>query len=59
VLKRSRADEVRNVSVLVAIGVGQDGFLKVLGITEGHRRTRRAGAVFSNTSNHAVPAVSG
>ena len=32
VLKRSWAGEVRNVSVLVAIGVGEDGYRKVLGI---------------------------
>ncbi len=36
VLKRSWAGEVRNVSVLVAIGVGADGFRQVLGVTEGH-----------------------
>ena len=36
VLKRSWAGEVRNVSVLAAIGVGEDGYRKVLGIAEGH-----------------------
>jgi len=40
VLKRSWAGEVRNVSVLVAIGVGADGFRKVLGIAEGHKEDR-------------------
>lgn len=35
VLKRSWAGEVRNVSVLVAIGVDRDGFRKILGIAEG------------------------
>jgi transposase-like protein len=34
-LKRSWGGEVRNVSVLVAIGVGTDGFRDVLGIVEG------------------------
>jgi len=34
-LKRSWGGEVRNVSVLVAIGVAQDGFREVLGICEG------------------------
>jgi len=34
VLKRSWAGEVRNVSVLVAIGVNQDGFREVLGVCE-------------------------
>ncbi|MET0068010.1 MAG: IS256 family transposase [Candidatus Thiodiazotropha sp.] len=40
VLKRSWAGEVRNVSVLVAIGVGEDGYRKVLGISEGHKEDR-------------------
>jgi putative transposase len=40
VLKRSWAGEVRNVSVLVAIGVGEDGYRKVLGIAEGHKEDR-------------------
>jgi transposase-like protein len=34
-LKRSWGGEVRNVSVLVAIGVGQDGFRDILGVAEG------------------------
>lgn len=34
-LKRSWGGEVRNVSVLVALGVGQDGFRDILGIAEG------------------------
>jgi len=34
-LKRSWGGEVRNVSVLVAIGVGSDGFRDILGIAEG------------------------
>lgn len=34
-LKRSWGGEVRNVSVLVAIGVGEDGFRDILGIAEG------------------------
>jgi len=40
VLKRSWAGEVRNVSVLVATGVGEDGFRKVLGIAEGHKEDK-------------------
>jgi len=40
VLKRSWAGEVRNVSVLVAIGVDQDGFRRVLGIAEGHKEDK-------------------
>jgi transposase-like protein len=34
-LKRSWGGEVRNVSVLIAIGVGEDGFRDILGIAEG------------------------
>ncbi|MGN2393205.1 transposase [Pelomicrobium sp. G1] len=37
VLKRTWAGEVRNVSVLTAIGVGADGYRRVLGIVEGAR----------------------
>lgn len=35
VLKRSWAGEVRNVSVLVAVGVGADGYRNILGVAEG------------------------
>jgi putative transposase len=34
-LKRSWAGEVRNVSVLVAVGIGADGFRDILGVVEG------------------------
>jgi putative transposase len=34
-LKRSWAGEVRNVSVLVAAGVGREGFREILGVAEG------------------------
>jgi putative transposase len=34
-LKRSWGGEVRNVAVLVAVGVDQDGFREVLGVVEG------------------------
>lgn len=40
VLKRSWAGEVKNVSVLVAIGVGKDGYRRILGICEGHKEDR-------------------
>ena len=36
-LKRSWGGEVRNVAVLVAIGVGQDGYRQVLGVCEGEK----------------------
>jgi putative transposase len=37
VLKRSWAGEVKNVSVLVAIGVGADGYRQILGVAEGQK----------------------
>lgn len=37
VLKRSWAGEVRNVSVLVAIGVGADGHRQILGVAEAQK----------------------
>jgi transposase-like protein len=40
VLKRTWAGEVRNVSVLVAIGVDSEGFRQVLGVREGTKEDR-------------------
>ena len=40
VLKRTWADEVRNVSVLVAIGVDSEGFRQVLGVREGAKEDK-------------------
>jgi transposase-like protein len=37
ILKRSWAGEVRNISVLVAIGIGSDGFRQILGVAEGEK----------------------
>ena len=37
ILKRSWAGEVRNISVLVAIGVGTDGYRQILGVAEGEK----------------------
>jgi len=39
-LKRSWGGEVRNVSVLVAIGVNQDGYREVLGVAEGAKEDK-------------------
>ena len=39
-LKRSWGGEVRNVSVLVAIGVGRDGYREVLGVCEGMKEDK-------------------
>jgi len=53
VLKRSWAGEVRNVSLLVAIGVNESGYREILGICGGRRRTRLAGARSSSISRSA------
>jgi transposase-like protein len=53
VLKRSWAGEVRNVSLLVAIGVNSEGYREILGICEGAKEDRVAGAPSSNTSRSA------
>jgi transposase-like protein len=37
VLKRSWGGEVRNISVLIAIGIGTDGFREILGVAEGEK----------------------
>ncbi len=37
ILKRTWSGEVRNVSVLVAIGVGADGYRQILGVAEGQK----------------------
>ncbi len=41
-LKRSWGGEVRNVSVLVAIGVGRDGYREVLGVCEGTKEDQES-----------------
>ncbi|MCR4784503.1 MAG: IS256 family transposase [bacterium] len=41
-LKRSWGGEVRNVSVLVAIGVNNDGFREILGAAEGMKEDRES-----------------
>jgi transposase-like protein len=40
VLKRTWADEVRNVSILVAFGVNEDGFREILGAAEGAKEDK-------------------
>lgn len=39
-LKRSWGGEVRNIAVLVAIGVNQDGFREILGVCEGAKEDK-------------------
>ena len=46
VLKRSWAGEVRNVSLLVAIGVSAEGFREILGIREGAKEDRTGWSAF-------------
>ena len=45
-LKRSWGGEVRNVSVLVAIGVGTDGFREILGVAEGAKEDKASWTSF-------------
>lgn len=46
VLKRSWAGEVQNVSVLVAVGVAQDGYRKILGVIEGAKEDKAGWSAF-------------
>jgi transposase-like protein len=45
-LKRSWGGEVQNVSVLVAVGVGQDGYREVLGVAEGGKEDKASWQAF-------------
>ncbi len=46
VLKRSWAGEVRNVSLLVAIGVNAEGYREILGICEGAKKDKKGWSSF-------------
>ena len=46
VLKRTWAGEVRNISVLVAVGVSEDGFRQVLGVVEGAKEDKEGWSNF-------------
>ena len=48
-LKRSWGGEVRNVSLLVAIGVNDEGFHEVLAVAEGSKKTKPVGRHFCGT----------
>ena len=39
-LKRSWGGEVQNVSVLVAVGVNEEGYREILGVAEGSREDK-------------------
>jgi putative transposase len=45
-LKRTWGGEVRNVSVLVAVGVGMDGYRDILGVIEGGREDKEGWSKF-------------
>jgi putative transposase len=45
-LKRSWAGEVRNVAVLVAIGVNEDGYREILGVAEGTKEDKESWRAF-------------
>ena len=45
-LKRSWGGEVKNVSILVAIGVNQDGYREVLGVMEGAKEDQASWVAF-------------
>ncbi len=49
VLKRSWAGEIKNISVLVAIGVDRAGYRCILGVSEGHKEDK---AGWSNFLQH-------
>jgi len=46
VLKRTWADEVRNVSILVAFGVNEEGYREILGAAEGAKEDRSGWGAF-------------
>jgi putative transposase len=46
VLKRTWAEEVRNVSILVAFGVNEDGFREILGAAEGAKEDKEGWSGF-------------
>ena len=45
-LKRTWGGEVRNVAILVAVGVGQDGYRDILGVAEGCKEDKAGGSSF-------------
>ena len=51
-LKRSWGGEVRNVSVLVAIGVDAEGFRDVLGVSEGAKEDKESWTAFLRELKH-------
>jgi len=58
VLKRTWAEEVRNVSILVAFGVNDEGFREILGAAEGTKEDRSGWSAFlSNLKQRGLQGV--
>jgi putative transposase len=51
-LKRSWGGEIRNVAILIAIGVDQDGYREVLGISEGAKEDQQSWSDFLRQLKH-------
>ncbi len=56
-LKRSWAGEVRNVSVLVAIGVNEEGFREIIGVFEGTKEDKDSWQRFLRYLKERVPRI--
>ena len=59
VLKRNWAGEIRNASLLVAIGLNEEDYREILASAKGRMRTKRVGAASSNISRNAACTASG
>ena len=58
VLKRTWADEVRNVSILVAFGVNEDGYREILGAAEGAKEDKAGwGSFIANLKTRGLTGV--
>jgi transposase-like protein len=58
VLKRTWADEIRNVSILVAFGVNEDGYREILGAAEGAKEDKAGwGAFVGNLKERGLTGV--
>ncbi len=57
VLKRTWADEIRNVSILVAFGVNEDGYREILGAAEGAKRQSGMGSFIASLKERGLSGV--
>ncbi len=55
VLKRTWAEQVRNISVLVAIGVDTNGYRRVLGVREGAKEDKAGWTAISQAFKKTWP----